>query len=498
MEIFVLREGQQTGPFNEDTLQSLCHRGGLAPSDMAWHQGLPTWMPLAEVLKPGSERPTAPPPVPHANGTRSSSKKAATAKQKALLKYIGATYEEGITKEDAALAISDAIENPKFTARLQKWGEEKLRLHPDVFQDEIDHRRAHRVSRYLERCQTEGAEAVKDVTKAHVQVLVESLDKRVQVWERDPREALWDYLLPAIAEHFPQLVQEGWKGRLKPGLSKVAAAMAAGELPKDAPSPGAFSAALRGMVYGGAVLALILGGNYLFNKPNEPAVNQPAPSKSPATPAVTESAKVSEKPAPLVHPTEAPLIGANPIEAPAPVPGSAPIINAEAKAAPAVEPAPNTPPAAPSGDPAMASAAPATSAPANPAVALNTPPAPAPTAVPAPTPAPTEPTEPATPAPTAGFKSILTITKPVAVQLQFGTVTLTLGTRVRFIAMEGGNVRVNYNNNVILVPAIATDVDPSALPPAPTAALPPPPIAPAVPVLPKPAAPKPASPLSDL
>ena len=56
----------------------------------------------------------------------------ATARQKALLQYLGAAISDTATREDAALAISDALENPKLTSRIAKWGDEKLRLHPDL------------------------------------------------------------------------------------------------------------------------------------------------------------------------------------------------------------------------------------------------------------------------------------------------------------------------------------------------------------------------------
>ncbi len=504
MEIFVLRDGQQTGPFNEDTLLSLCNRGGLDHSDMAWHKGLPGWIPLGEVLKPGSERPTSPPPAP-LSGIRPAPKKGATAKQKALLKYLGGSFEDGITKEEAAVVISDALENPKFSARLQKWGEERLKLHADIFQDEIDSRRANRVARYLERCQAEGTEAVKDVTKAHVQVLVESLDKRNPTWERDPKAALWEHLLPAIAEHFPQLVQDGWKDRLKkPAMSKVAAAMTAGEVPaQDSPNPGAFSAAIRGLVYGGVVLALIIGAMWLFRSPaDKPAGNPTAKTGEQPKPADPAAAKPPEIPALPAHPTEAPLIAANGTETIAPAP--APVVNAEVVPGAVIAPAPAKPvEAVPAADPTMAATpaaippAPTPATPVNPAVALNTPPAPAPVpGVDVPAAPPTAATEPGTP---AGPKSLLTVTKSVAVQLQFGKVTLNPGTRVRFIAMEGQNVRVNFNNNVILIPAQATDVDPNALPPAPTTVNVPQPPQPTVappapaPVTPAPATPKPSS-----
>ena len=104
--------------------------------------------------------------------------------------------------------MSDALETPKLQPRIRKWHDDKLRMHAEVFQDEIDFRKANRTTRYLERIQTEGADVLKDVTKAHVQVLVESLDKRHPGWEAEPESALWNHLLPAIGEHFPRLMDD--------------------------------------------------------------------------------------------------------------------------------------------------------------------------------------------------------------------------------------------------------------------------------------------------
>lgn len=483
MEIFVLRDGQQTGPFNPETVQTLCERGGLSLHDMAWHQGLPGWLPLGEVLNPGSERPSAPPPTPISSGIRPAPKKSASAKQKALLKYLGATYEEDITKEDAAVAISDALENPKYTAKLQRWGEERIKQHPDLYQDEIDFRRANRVARYLERCETEASEAVADVTKAHVQVLVESLDKKNPNWERDPKDALWNHLLPAISEHFPQLVQEKWKNRLRPAHSKVATAIAASEAPLPSehaePAPGVFSAAIRGLLYGGVVLGIILGANHLLKKPDpEGPDKKPATTSAPANPppgAPAANPPNPEASLPPAHSSTAPLVNpvpdaTAPAAAPAPAPAEGtPLPTPGATPALAPAPAPVDPAMAPAADPAMAAGAPPT----------------APAVPPAPTPGldvPAAPTPGTTGDPVSGgFKSMLTIVKPVAVQLQFGKVTLNTGTRVRFIALEGANVRVNFNNNVILVPSIATDIDPTAVPPAPAPATVTAPLAPPAP-----------------
>ena len=75
---------------------------------------------------------------------------------------------------------------------------------------------------------------------------------------------------------------------------------------------------------------------------------------------------------------------------------------------------------------------------------------------------------------------------------------------VRLIAIEGANVRANFNNNIIVVPVTATDVDPdntvvAAAPMVPTIA----PLAPAVPTVPASTPPamstaKPSSPSADL
>jgi hypothetical protein len=504
MELFIIRDGQQTGPVTEEAVQKMLKDGGLRLTDMGWRKGLPAWLPLQEVLNPGTERPTEPPPM---SGIQSNVKaRPATARQKALLQYIGSALNGSTTREEAAVAICDALENPKLTSRLAKWGEEKLRLHPDLFQEEIDYRRANRISRYLELCQTEGAEVIKDITKAHVQVLMESLDKKHSTWEQDARSALWDFLLPSVAENFPQLVQEEWKGKLRMGGTlKVAAAYAstpgADLLPSSSPS--AFQAALRGVVYGGLALGLVISTIYLFRdkRGSDVVRTEPAPaneaSKTPTAPAKTE------EPPPASHPTDAPLIAvANNAAAPAPAVPEAPV-NPPAPA-PMPEPvavAPDkapAPPAQPAPEPAMAATPPPVAA--NAASFSPAPPPPSVNPLP-PTPA-DAPAMAATPGPTV--RSFATLTQPVTVQLQFGKVTLNAGTKVRLIALEGQNVRVNFNNNIVLMPIASTDFDPVntviAQPPAavltPTVPIPAPPSTPAPTAPTVPAAPK--SPLEDL
>ena len=466
MEIFVLRNGEQIGPFSEETVQSQLKRGGLLPTDKAWRKGLPDWVPLGEVMNPASSEP---PPVPGAGAAGSGiAKKPATAKQRALLKYLGATFAEDVSYEEAAVAICKALESPKLTSRLTKWGDEKLRLHPELFQDEIDYRRANRVSFYLDLCQGEGAKAVKDVTKAHVQVLIEALDKKNASWEVDSRAAFWDYFLPTVGEHFPQLVREEWRKKLKSGAKAKAVE------PQDedevvispAPAaPGVMESAIRGVLYGLVVLGVAFGTVKLYQATTKKPEAKPVPSA--AAPSSVPSLPPPPLPAAPPFPVgQGPALAANP---PGDLLPNGDLPNNVSPGAPPAVPVIEAAPALPVPVPVV----PEKPAAENPGVPALPPAAPAASEAPA---APT-PAAPEAPAAPAAPKSMLTITKPVTVQLQFGRVTLNPGTRVRFIATEGPNVRVNFNNNVILVPSAVTDVDAPA-PAAPTTA---PAAAPAIP-----------------
>jgi hypothetical protein len=471
MNIFILRDGEQTGPFNEQAVQDMISRGATRLKDLAWRKGLPAWLPLGEVLNPGSQKPSDPPPAVQLSGVRMASESAGlpTAKQKALLTYLGVELSSSASKADAALLVSDALENPKFQARLAKWSEEKLRINPEAFADEIQHRKAGRAAYYMELCQTEGDGVVKEVTKAHCQVLVESLDKRFPAWESDPKVALWHYFLPSIAEHFPMLLQPEWKSKLRMGSvpksapTKAAAATSGALLVAPAKDAGPMRAALRGVAYGLATLAIAIGGIQLF----KPAKPEPAPP--PVTNTVTPPQIPPPEPPATIPPVEQPPLIAAIDPAPAAQPEAPvfPIPNDPA-------PAPNPPPAEPAAPPMKEEPAPAPPLPA-----FNPVP-PGPPSLPrADAPAVAAPAIPANPAtmPAAPVavapKSVLTLTKPVTIQLQYGKVTLPPGTKVRYIGVDARGLRCNFNNDIIIIPAASTDFDGTA----PTAALTQPPSA---------------------
>src|SRR3989338_6209305 len=56
VEIYVLQDGQQTGPFCQDALKTNIASGQIASNSWAWHEGLNEWVSLA-VLFPGLVKP---------------------------------------------------------------------------------------------------------------------------------------------------------------------------------------------------------------------------------------------------------------------------------------------------------------------------------------------------------------------------------------------------------------------------------------------------------
>ena len=60
MDIYILRDGKEIGPFSEETTQTLLKQGSVVIGDLAWRPGMEKWVPLHDVLYP------APPPPPQA------------------------------------------------------------------------------------------------------------------------------------------------------------------------------------------------------------------------------------------------------------------------------------------------------------------------------------------------------------------------------------------------------------------------------------------------
>jgi len=50
MNFYVGKNGQQLGPFTQDQVRSMLDGGLLGHADLAWHEGVPDWAPLGQLL----------------------------------------------------------------------------------------------------------------------------------------------------------------------------------------------------------------------------------------------------------------------------------------------------------------------------------------------------------------------------------------------------------------------------------------------------------------
>jgi hypothetical protein len=50
VQIYIARDGEQTGPVSMEQLVTMAGQGTVSPSDLAWHEGLAGWVAVSEVL----------------------------------------------------------------------------------------------------------------------------------------------------------------------------------------------------------------------------------------------------------------------------------------------------------------------------------------------------------------------------------------------------------------------------------------------------------------
>lgn len=534
MMIYILRDGIQSGPFSEEETQHLLKQGGARLTDLAWQAGMPEWIQLQYVLYPppaGEATPPPPPPpptqpqppvaptapsapvapAPTAPPPATPPTERASAKQNAFLIYMGVSTPPNLSKEQAALLVNDTMENPKDPARLVKWNDERLRLHPDLFAAEISAKKDNRANVFYDRSQTDGAECFKGVGKAHCQVLIGYLDNKFPNWDAREKDAIWNYFFPALAEKFPDLVTKEWKGKLNyssgpkvaPELAREAVKVRAAVPTARRPQVGSASpmlALMKGLGFG--IVALIaLGGGILLAR--KQAVNKPAATAATPTPAALPpaSAPVTSSPTTPSQTDPNSLFG-GPVHAPASVPAPAPALAPPSAAVAPVQPVASEPamdsPAEVEAEPATETPAPARATRATPRPAATPRPianggslfgtpakqsgnlpasqkratsslfGPASGAVPMDNATPdaeaegSSGTEPALeiPPPLAApaRKMTATLTQPTEVKIgKYGSATLTPGMTFKVLGKEGANLKVMYQGSVVLIPASVTD-----------------------------------------
>ncbi|HEX5177685.1 MAG TPA: GYF domain-containing protein [Chthoniobacteraceae bacterium] len=507
MDIYILRDGKEIGPFSEEATQTMLKQGSILINDLAWQPGMPQWIPLHNVLYPPmpiAPNSTRPPPPPGAlsrgadeqsvyvaadaaspqsavvNEAPPALAEPATAKQKAFLSFMGIPFPAEITRERAALLVNDALENPGDPGKLARWNEERLRLHPELFRAEIQAKKENRASHFFDVVHMQGAEIFDGVTKAHCQVLVGFLDVRYPNWDANEQPATWDYFFPAIGEKFPQLVKKEWKGKLKyPGASKVAPELARRTLfPKPARKGLPVGAIVRGIITGLAILMLVY---FAYNYWQ------------------TQSGARSARGAIAAAGTQAEQVAAAKTSSAANDSSDSSTAGLEKLLSqmPAVQPTTTENGAAENSANGTTSAPPLTGSPAAmPLASGDTGTAPLfdPNAT---TSATSPPPNGAPDAVASQPRTTLVITKPTEVGLKFGLVKLPAGTVVRFVAQEGNLLRIRYGTETVTVPIASTDFNdlPPAAPAVPGPVPPTPaPLAPAPTVAPGPATPPPAPP----
>ncbi len=407
MEIYVLHDGKEIGPLTQEKTWQFLNQGSILPDDLAWTPGMGKWEPLSGILPPAdepavaSEREPAPAaPAPTHAPVEASPLETATPKQRALLAFLHIGFTRTTSKVEAAIHISDALENPAYATRLAQWPAERLKLHGDLFVAELQARKENRAHHYLVLAQSEGAALFNGVTKGHTQSVITHLDLEKPQWEANESTAAREFFFPALAEKFPQLVRPDAQGRL-PGAQKSPPESSAPP-PRQSrtKAPGRsfpFAAVLRGLFF----IALIAGLTWFVMK-----VLEKKPGETPPEGSVQSSTAAAATPA-IPDPTPPPATPAPAADLPEPAVAPAPMAETTAPTTPAAAPAPSPEPPPPS-------------------------------------------TAPAAPA-------ALVLTKPFAAQLTYGSMTLPAGTALRFIGQEGALLRVQYLNNTFLVPASATN-----------------------------------------
>lgn len=70
-QIYIARDGQKMGPYSMAEINGRLQSGAFSTADQAWHEGLPAWVPLADLLR-GLQQPAPAVPPPRSGLARAS------------------------------------------------------------------------------------------------------------------------------------------------------------------------------------------------------------------------------------------------------------------------------------------------------------------------------------------------------------------------------------------------------------------------------------------
>ena len=417
MEIYLLRGGKETGPFDWEAVEEMYRRGEIGEMDYGWRSGLVKWERVGEFLRVGK----------------------VTGRESGVVE--GVKAEELPTFGTVKLAEAEMV---RVEVRVEESKKEALTG------EERKVWQAERAIIYQEFCQSVGVEYFTKVSKAHCLVVIGYLDERFPDWDGEVAEASRRYFFPALAEKFPQLVVAGWRGKLRfEGEKKKVATGGGGKawVGWRAVRSISWPPVGRAVVLGG----ILVGMGWFVFKLSVPAVGK----RSGAS--IGLEAKAGGDGATVVAKPEAVLVD--------PLGGGGTVVKGEADPKMVEGLVPGKVEAVGGGGVVVDPLAPSPS----PVAVDPLAPAPSPVVVdplaPAPRPVvvvdPVVPSLPVAVVPPAEVvavvKSVLKLTKPFEFQLAYGKVRLPVGTSVKFLSREGEMVKVDYLKTILTVPIGSTD-----------------------------------------
>lgn len=209
------------GPYQIEQLQQMLSQGELAENDQFCLVGTECWVSHAIFAKEQAAAPMPASPLPSGDGTKKKSKakpsptpppqKASTA-QKDFMRSLGVAITPGMTMAEARAAISAAVD-----------GGARERL-------DSSRRKEQRVNCVMQSVNGGGSydrgygHPLKYVKKEIIRQIIDWLDVfnpswDVDAWsfETDPFKVLDDWLAPAIAHLYPELIKDTYRGDFGPG-----------------------------------------------------------------------------------------------------------------------------------------------------------------------------------------------------------------------------------------------------------------------------------------
>jgi hypothetical protein len=215
--IHVARCGEEIGKFDEerDILSGL-RDGSLLMDDYYWCEGMSEWKHLSALeISKGALATTAQKDALTAAGLpfdelttkaqvtalfSAGSNAPATAKQLALLSYLGRPVSESISKKEAADRIDAIVGDSDGADKFRDWNDDKVILFPDIYADEIATRKKECFAQYNAFRADLGARAsgLPKLSLEHATRIFAYLDTTRPGWLK-PRTAMFlDHFLPCV------------------------------------------------------------------------------------------------------------------------------------------------------------------------------------------------------------------------------------------------------------------------------------------------------------